>query len=226
MTSHMKRLITVFIAVLGFGLQGCFDIIEQITVHDNGSGSFQLVLNLSRSKVKINSLMKMKTVNGHPVPSKEELKADAAEFENKLSAVQGLSAVKTTIDFNNFIGTLNFNFSNVDKLNAALRKIGEQAKDQKQGFSEAYRYDANNRTFSRINKFAFAEGYRKMSVADREIFASATYTNIFRFDSDIQSVNNPVSKIAANKKAVMTKASALDIIKGKKNIDNQINLLK
>lgn len=222
----MKRLAAVFLVILGLGLQGCFDIIEQITVHNDGSGTFQLVLNLSRSKVKVNSLMKMKTVNGHPVPSKEEIRDEASELENKLRSVQGLSAIKTTLDFDNFIGTLNFNFTDVDKLNVALRKMGEQAKDQKQGFSEAYKYDANNKTFLRINKFAFANGYRKMTVADREIFANATYTNIFRFDSDIQSANNPGSKIAANKKAVMTKASALDIIKGKKTIDNQINLTK
>lgn len=222
----MKRLFFIILVIFGLGLQGCFDIIEQITVHNDGSGAFQLVLNLSRSKVKVNSLMKMKTVNGHPVPSKEEIRSEATELENKLKTVPGLSAVKTTLDFDNFIATLNFNFADVDKLNVALRKLGEQAKDQKQGFSEAYKYDANSKTFSRINKFEFANGYRKMTVADREIFASATYTNIFRFDSDIQSAKNPGSKIAANKKAVMTKASALEIIKGKKTIDNQINLTK
>lgn len=168
----------------------------------------------------------MKTVNGHPVPSKSEIMDASNSLREKLEAVSGISLVKTNIDFNNFIATLDFNFSQIQSLNTALKKVGEKAKDQQQGFQEMFHYDEPSYTLSRLNKFELADAYRKMNIADREIFANATYTSIYRFDRLIQSSMNTKSKIAANKKAVMIKSSALDLIKGKTKMDNQITLQK
>jgi hypothetical protein len=77
----MRRPAYLLLFAILIGFSGCFEIIEQISLKDDGSGNFQLVLNLSQSKTKINSFMKMKTVNGHPVPDKEEVRQKIAEIE-------------------------------------------------------------------------------------------------------------------------------------------------
>ena len=97
--------------------QSCFEIIEQIQFKNDGSGNFQLTLNLSKSKTKLNSMMKLETVNGHPVPTKESISAKVKEIEQVVAKTPGISTVQTSLDFTNFIGVLSCNFSNVTQLN-------------------------------------------------------------------------------------------------------------
>lgn len=222
----MKRIFFLLLICTSFILQGCFDVIEQLSILKNGNGDFELIVNLSRSKTQINSMMKMKTMNGHRVPSKPEIEDAAHNLKNKLESVPGISLVKMELDFKNFIGKLTFHFLEIGQINTAMQKIGENVKDQQQGFKEVFGYNPSAHIFSRINKFAIADGYRKMSIADREIFANSTYTTIYRFEDEVISANNPDCKIAANKRAVMIKSSALDLIKGRKTINNQITLIK
>ncbi|MBS1927505.1 MAG: hypothetical protein JST95_02800 [Bacteroidetes bacterium] len=222
----MKKYFLLILIGSSFFLQGCFDMIEQLTLQDNGTGSMQLVVNLSRSRTQLNSILKMKKVNGHRVPSKAEIQKSASDLKEKLENMDGLSDVNTQIDFNNFIATLDFKFSRISHVNAALQQLGAKLKDQNQGFREIYRYDPVSFSFLRVNNFALGVEYRKMSLADREIFSDATYTSIYRFNRNILSVQNPKSKISANGRAVMLKSSAIDLIKGRTKIDNQITLQK
>ena len=181
---------------------------------------------MSRSKTKINSIMKMKTVNGHDVPTKEDIKQKITGMEKVIKKTAGITNVKTSLDFNNFIATLTCSFSNVNSLNNAVKNIGDKEKNTQPGIEKNYEYDAAGKTFSRLNKFSLKDEYQKLSTADREIFSSATYTGIFRFQNEVASASNTESKIAANKKAVMLKQNALDIITNKKSIENKITLGK
>lgn len=181
---------------------------------------------MSRSKTKINSIMKMKTVNGHDVPAKEDIKKKMADLEKLIKKTPGISNVKTSLDFENFIATVNCSFTNVNSLNNAVRNISEKENNIQPGVEKSYEYDAAAKTFSRLNKFSLKDEYQKLSTADREIFSTATYTGIFRFQDNVASATNKESKVAANKKAVMLKQNALDIITNKKSIENKITLTK
>ncbi|MES2850449.1 MAG: hypothetical protein V4685_15425 [Bacteroidota bacterium] len=222
----MKRIFPLLICGLSLTFQSCFDIIEEVSLKADGSGNFKMVLNMSRSKTKINSIMKMKTVNGHDVPTKTEIKQKVADIESVVKKTAGISNVKTVLDFENYIATITCNFSTVNSLNNAVKNIGDKEKNTKPGIEKNYEYDAAAKTFSRLNKFALKDEYQKLSVADREIFSTANYTGIFRFQNEVNSTSNTESKIAGNKKAVMLKQNALDIITNKKSIENKISLGK
>jgi len=206
--------------------QSCFEIIEQVFIKTDGSGNLELVLNLSKSKTKLNSIIKMKTVNGHTVPSKEEITQKVSDIEKTIRQTAGISNVKTKLDFDNYILTLNCNFTKVASLNAAIKNISEKESQQKKALNRSYEYDAAAKTFTRFNQFSLKDDYQKLSNADREIFATANFTSIFRFENDVTGTSNKESKIAGSKKAVMLKLNALDIITNKKSIENKINLNK
>lgn len=222
----MKRITYLFLLAASITLQSCFDIVETISLNDNGSGNFQLLLNMSRSKTKINSILKMKTVNGHPVPTREEIKEKLAGIEKTIRSTAGISNVKTSLDFENFIASIQCQFSNVNSLNSVVKNINAKEKSNRPGIEKNYEYDAVAKTFGRVNKFSLKNDYQQMSVADREVFATATYTGIFRFQSNVATASNKESKVAANKKAVMLTHNALDIITNKKSIENKITLIK
>ncbi len=222
----MKRLFPLLIVGCTLTLQSCFDIIEEVSVNPDGSGNFKLVLNMSRSKTKINSLMKMKTVNGHDVPTKEEVKSKTAAIEKTVKQTTGISQVKTALDFENFIASFNCRFANVNSLNNAVKNIGGNKINQQPGIEKNYEYDAAAKTFSRLNKFSLKDEYQQLSAADREVFNDASYTGIYRFQQEVAGASNSSSKVSANKKAVMLKQNALDIITNKKSIENKITLSK
>ncbi len=167
--------------------------------------------------------MKMKKVNGHKVPDKNEIIKKVADLEKEIKTTAGISNVKTSLDFENYTATLTCDFSNINSINAGIKKLAEKSKEASP-VEKSFEYDIPNKTFSRLNKFLIKEEYEKMSNADKEIFATANYTSIFRFETEVTGTSNKDSKIAANKKAVMLKLNALDIISNKKSIENKIKL--
>lgn len=182
---------------------------------------------MSRSKTKINSILKMKKVNGHDIPTREEISRKVADMEKVIAKTSGISNVKTALDFDNFIATITCSFGNVVSLNSAVKNISAKESNTKPGIEKQYEYDAPSKTFRRLGKFSLKDEYEGLSSADREIFSGATYTGIFRFeDAAVATASNAESKIAANKKAVMLKQAALDIITSKKSIENKITLGK
>jgi hypothetical protein len=219
----MKKLLWPALLCCMLSLQSCFEVIEQLVLKSDGSGSLQLVLNMSKSKTKLNSIMKMKTVNGHKVPGRNEIRDHAANIEKDIKSIPGLSNVKLSLDFENYIATLNCDFKNVNSINAGIKKMTEKQKDAKPA-EGSFEYDIAAKTFSRLNKFLIKEEYDKMSAADKEIFATANYTSIFRFETAITGTTNKESKISADKRAVMLKLNALDIISNKRSIENKIQL--
>lgn len=204
--------------------QGCFEIIEQIQFKKDGSGNFQLTLNLSKSKTKLNSMMKLETVNGHPVPTKESISAKVKEIEQVVAKTPGITNVRTSLDFNNFIGVLSCNFSSVVQLNKAIKYVKVKEKATGAALEDHYGYDSQTKVFSRINKYPMKKGYSSMTKADKEIFSNASYTAIYKFESDITGYSNKDAKISPNKRAIMLNSRALDIITEKKSIENNINL--
>lgn len=222
----MRKFTCLLLLSSTFLLQSCFDVIEQLFLKNDGSGNLQLVLNMSKSKTRLNSIIKMKTVNGHDIPSKQEITQKVADIEKTIKKTAGISNVKTAIDFDNYILTFNCSFTNVASLNNAVKNIGEKEKSKQPGIDKNYEYDVAGKTFSRFNKTSLNNEYQKLSNADREVFATANYTGIFRFENDIASATNKEGKLAANKKAVMLKLNALDIITNKKSIENKITLSK
>ena len=219
----MRKLFYLALLFSTLMLQSCFDIIEQLVMKADGSGNLQLVLNMSKSKTRLNAIMKMKTVNGHKVPDENETRQKVADLEKDIKATPGISNVKTVLDFENFIATFTCDFTSVNCLNAGIKNLAGKSKN-KMPFENAFEYDPAGKTFSRLNHFPIKEEYDKMSNADKEIFATANYTNIFRFDTEVISASNKESRIAANKKAVMLKLNALDIVSSRKSIENKIKL--
>ena len=168
----------------------------------------------------------MKTVNGHDVPSKAEINKRVTDLATTVKQTTGISNVKTNIDFDNYIATFSCDFTKITGLNAAVKNIGLKENSQSKAIEKSYDFNAGTGIFSRLNKYSLKNDYDKMSNADKEVFAGAGYTSIYRFENNVISSSNADSKIAATKKAVMLKLNALDIIRNKKSIENNITLSK
>ncbi|MFT3945890.1 MAG: hypothetical protein QM763_02855 [Agriterribacter sp.] len=220
----LKIILPVLLCILI--LPGCFEVVEKIDLHDDGSGSFQFIVNMSKSKTRINSMMKMKTINGRPVPTRLDITQKTDEIKNLLAKCKGISNVTSTLDLENYIATVKCSFDKIENLNLAFRRVAEKQKAKASDVQDSYAYQAVTKVFSRMGNFSLKIAYDKLSNADKEIFNDANYTGIMRFDSEVKSASNSDSKIAADKRAVMLRESVLDIITKKKTIENTITLIK
>ena len=220
-TTTYLLLLTILIT-----FQSCFEIIEQVFLKADGSGDFQLVLNMSKSKTRLNSIIKMKNINGHDVPSKEEIKSKIADIEKTLGKTAGISNVRSTADFDNFIISISCNFNKVTQINNGVKNIYLKENPKGKASERVFEYDPTGNVFTRLNLFSFKDEYKKLSNADKEVFTTANYTSIFKFENSVAAASNKVTKISPSKKAVMLKLNALDIITEKRSIENKITLTK
>ncbi len=213
--------------LLVFSFSSCFQIIEEINVKANGSGKAVITLNLSASKSKVASIMLMDSINGYDVPSEAKINKELNEAVAFLCKVKGISDVKKTTDFNNYIATISFSFQNVSNINNLTQAILQKQKVKSTNFS-SYTYSAANKQFKRIYKYApdARKQYEALKSKDKEVFKTAIFTSIYRFDFPIVSSANSKAKISKSKKAVMLQKPVIDLINGSANISNTLQLGK
>ena len=194
---------------------------------ESGSGDVTLTLNMSQSKTKLASIMLLDSVSGYKVPSKADIAKKMNEAVDYLKKSEGITNVKKTIDFDNYIATINFSFKEVSNLNNLTDNLFKMMKVKGVNKS-SYTYNKEKNTFNRSYVYA-AEAkseYNKLNDDAKSVFKTATYTSIYRFDSEIQDYNNKLATVSKSKKAIMLKTQALDLINGKANLSNNIQLSK
>ncbi len=168
----------------------------------------------------------MKMVNGHKIPSEQEIKNKIADIEKTTAKTAGISNVKTSMDFDNYIVSISCNFAKITQLNTVVKNIVEKENNKSKYIEKSYEYDVANNIFARLNKVSVKKDYNKMTNADKEVFATANYTAIYKFENTVGTVSNKDAKISPSKKAVMLQQNVLDIITEKKSIENKITLNK
>lgn len=225
---YIKRFPLLIMLIIGcLTLSSCFDLVEQIDMKQSGTGTIKATLNLSKSRTKVASLLKMKQFNGIDIPSEATIKQEMEKVVRTLKSTQGISDVQYNLDFNNYIATLSCHFEHVQALNDFSKTLSNQFKTQLTSYN-SYRYDRASQTFTRSYTYTpnLAKEFAKIPGEDKDLFAEAYYTNIIRFDKNIQSQSNKNAKISANKQAVLLKVKATDLINGSTSLTNTITLVK
>lgn len=221
-SKKIKTWLILLVCICSF--PGCFDVVEKLNLHADGSGDFEFIINMSKSKTRVKSILAMKTINGRPVPTQKEIRDKIREIETQLKNSTGISNVSATIDWDNYIATLKCNFRSVDDLNKAAKSIAIKQKMNAEDVSNSYVYNTTAKIFTRVNNFSLKGEYDKLSSADKEVFNNAYFTSVIRFDQNVKTISNSSAKTSADKKAVMLRETLLDIITGKTSIETKVNL--
>lgn len=205
----------------------CFDLVEEIDLKSNGSGSIKATLNMSKSRTKVASLMKLKEINGIRIPSQSSITTEMQTIVKLLRATPGITNVQQHLDFNNYIVTISCSFNTVSALNSFSKTLATHFKSP-MGNTNSYQYDSKSRVFTRnyTHSAALTKEFTRIPANDQQMFDGAFYTQITRFDLPVIAQKNKVAKISNTGKAVLLKVRATDIINGKANLANSISLKK
>lgn len=219
----MKKWSFICFIFIGLAFTGCIEIIDDLSLNADGSGSFRYSINLSSSKIKINSILALDSLDGKPVPSKDEMKQKLIEFKTKLEQQEGIKNVLIEEDFTNYIFKLNCEFENIALLQNGIKKtINELVKHSKNEMDEYEWISWTNNILSRSVPQIAADQAKHLKADDLELLKQGTYTNITRFDREINKFENESAQLAKNKKAVMLRVNAHALIKDVGLMKNKI----
>ena len=216
----LKRIVVLLLPLVLF--TSCFEFVEEITFNKDGSGNATLTLNFSKSKTKLKSIMLLDSVNGYKVPSKQTIQTKVAELVSKIKKTKGVSNVKSSLNFDEFIVAVSCDFNNINTLNKVIASF-KSKKDKSKSF-KYFSYDTASKIFKRSNNFNLSKEFKKVKSKDRKVFQSASYTSICRFETPVQSVSNTKARISKSKKAVMLRLQMEDMVANTVTIKNNIQL--
>jgi len=203
-------------------LTSCVDIIDDLTIHADGSGTFRYSLNLSSSKAKVNSILALDSMDGKPIPSKEEIKQIIDDFRSKLTHKKGISNLEINEDYTNYLFKLSCDFSHVSYLETAIKQsiyeLGHVKDDDKLWVSYADQVlfrQIPNSIIQQINNF---------DKEDPDKLRQGSYTTISRFDTEIKSWENELSQLSKSKKALLLRINMYSLIHDPSLMNNTILL--
>lgn len=222
------KLNLIFAAILAlFSFSSCIEILDDLTLNNDGSGTFKYSINLSSSKVKVNSILALDSLDGKKVPSIDEISAKIKEVVDQLKASNGISNVQMESNYTDFIFKLQFDFTSLKTLQDAIVtivKAESKNSDLKEIEARWLSYDDDKlvRSIPQIT----VEKVNQIKKEDADLLKQGSYTSITRFERDVESFENPEAKLAKNNKAVMLRTNAYSLTQNSSLLDNTIYLIK
>lgn len=226
MTIIKRKIILPTITVIIFILcPACFEIVEEVNLNNDGSGSFCFTLNLSQSKLDINAIMLLDSVNGRAVPKIDDLKKSLAQIETSLTKDSSITRVNISQNWENYIFAISGDFKNIDALNEAINNIYTMfSKNTGQALVSNDHFSYSNKIFKRLYHYNLADHYNSLSGKDKLVFKTAKYTSVYRFKSSVSNYSNANALKSKSGMSVMLKSSIMDLITNQKTIENTIYL--
>ncbi len=220
----MKSLLFCVLLVF-IGLTSCVEIFDDIYIKNDGSGTFKYKINLSSSKVKVNSILALDSLDGRKVPSIPEIKEKINKYKKLIEQNEGISNVKVESNFTDFIIKFQCDFTSVIALQKALKEvIVDESKNRtfKEIETNWLVFDGNKLT--RSVPSITADFTSKLKKEDAEALKKGVYISVTRFDKAIEKSDNSLGIIGGNKLAVMLKTSPYNLIQNLNILENTIYL--
>jgi hypothetical protein len=219
-----KGLLLLFVSAFTL-LTSCVEIIDDLTLNIDGSGTLRYNLNLSSSKVKINSILALDSLDGKKVPSIPEIKQKISRIEALLSEQEGIDNVAIEADYANFIFKLNCDFGSLEQLQSAMKAVIIDQNRNKPIPELDYKWlSYRDSTLQRSVPELTIKKSKEINDNDRALLRNGTYTSITRFESEVDHYDNESARLSANKKAVMIRTDPYSLTQNPHLLDNVIYL--
>ncbi len=208
-------------------LSSCIEIIDDLTINIDGSGTFKYSVNLSSSKVKINSILALDSLDGKKVPSVDEISSKLNQIIDELKAKEGISNVKFFQDYTNFIFKLSCDFSSVEKLQNAIKELAIKENNGREikGMNHSWiSFEASQLTRS-IPQITI-DKVKRINPDETKLLKQGKYTSITRFKKEIKQFENENARLSKNKKAIMVQTNPYALIQNPQLLDNTIYLIE
>lgn len=211
----MRIIILPFLLIISVALTGCIEIIEDLTLNSDRSGSYKLTINLSASKMKVKSIMAMDSLRGRKIPRESDIQNELNQLVNFLNTQKGLSAAKTEINFDDLICKISLDFASVEHLQKGLHAYSAEKMEEPFEFFAIYELNDNYFQRNAIRKLIDEDWMDKIDKEDMEQLKESSLVLITRFDKPLADNDLASISISKNKMAGMFRTNLVDVIQHK-----------
>jgi len=217
----------IFIVSLLFITSGCIEIIDDISLNSDGTGTFKYNLNLSASKVKINSLLALDSLDGKRVPKIGEIQKRIQEILIQIKNQDGITEVSLSENYDDYLFKFQCNFESVEKLQMAIKVVvNDQVKERDLEEFDHNWISFSGETMSRSVPRITIEKTKEINQSDIALLKKGTYTSITRFEMEIDHFENESAVLSRSRRAVMVQTDPYSLTKDHQLLDNIIYLVK
>lgn len=212
-------------ALILFSFTSCIEIIDDVTVNNDGSGTMKYTINLSASKVKINSILALDSLDGKKVPSKDEIETKIASFIRKMKTKTGVSNVQMESNLTDFIFKFQCDFTSVSALQTAIKEVIEEETEDKNLKELDHNWMSwDGQKLVRSIPDVTIEKTKELKAEDIELLKTGNYTSITRFERAVDKFDNANALLSKNKLAVMIKTNPYLLSQNYSLLENTIYL--
>ena len=218
----MKKLGQLCLFLLCISLTSCFELVEQISINEDGTGEMTVTLNMFESKQKLQTFMEApESMHGYKAPDQSEVEAFFEGVVATVSEVEGITNVKSDIYYEDFIFSISGSFDDVSAMEEAVKKFTHGMSRGVISLKNEYKYEDGvfTRTFESPYK---AENYEEIPMMQRVILKSAKLISVYRFEKEITGMTSADTQLSFDKKEARFESNLSDIVSGAKTINNEI----
>jgi len=199
---------------------------DELTIHDDGSGTLKYAINLSSSRVKVNSILALDSLDGKKVPSIEDIKTKVSLFKKTLSLQNGISNISISENYVDFIFKFECDFTSIDLLQEGLRKTFSITLNDKSILASDFSWLFwDSKVLERSVPSIATNKLNGITENDLSLLKTGTYTSITRFDRGVERFENPLSKLSKDKKALMLRTDTYSLKEKHTLLENTIYLI-
>jgi hypothetical protein len=204
MMKILKKPLNLIALATLFIFAGCFELIEEMTLNDNGSGTYKLTYDMSASKDMIN-MMRSFTAG-----TEDDITTSFGGFDEGLDDIEakpGISNAEVIADSVNYVFSLKFDFDSISSLNDVLAEI---LSDENGSGVAAFTYSGNELVRNHDSDM------KSMLIDDEEDdprfeemmmlqYKDVSFTTIYHFNKRVRNVSNDLAEIKNNGRTVEMK---------------------
>lgn len=209
--------------VVSFLFTGCFEILEEVDLKSDGSGTLRLTINMSESKSNLSNFLDAGEVQGVKLPSRNEIERNLTRAKSALMESPGISNVSISTDFEEFIFVVNAAFEEVEDLNQAINHVADALNRTPFETIKLDNFDLTDQSFRRY--FNYPVGlvdYESLPSMHRYVLETARLVNIYRFDRQVRMCTNDKAQISPSRQAVKMECSVGEVLNGSTTIANSV----
>lgn len=216
MPEFIKKIKILFFFFLAVQMSSCIEIVEEITVNKDKSGTIGFSLNLG-SLGGLALGMGEKYIDANTISKLKEFPGEGA------SLLKGMNGIANIIPISNKNGlfSLSFDFDNSKSLNKALYKLFNKKKSKiDPGYISIKKHKVIKKNLGPVIRL-FAKKYEE-KLKDKTVLKLINYKSIYHFPSPVKKKSNSLSKEEADKKTVEFSCTVEELLNSPVDIGNRI----
>lgn len=244
---NLKSLLLAMLTVGAMAVTGCLHIVEDVTFHDKGNGTYKMTLDMSEVKTMMDAMKGMTPdsatmdstaimdgamPSGVPAEQDNSMAQMGEQMSNVMATLKGVQGITNVVEVNDtatYTFGYSFDFADVVSLNRALKIINKDKFDSKT--DEVFKF--NGKTFERLGTGDIG-GEMKKALAENEgetegdessmemmkmMFADMTYQQIYHFpDRQVKKAENDLAELSDDNHTISITIKPFDDEQAKKKV--------